>query len=93
MKEPLWRIVLCWGSVVLFLTLPMLILLVRLISDSYPDFHWSESLQQAKFMIPYFQSLTALIFGLAGLNTWDRRNGRGGKPAGKQVPKDPPAAS
>jgi hypothetical protein len=75
MKEPLWRTFLCWGSVILYLTLPVLILLVRLVSDSFPEYHWSESLQQAKFIVPYFQSLTALVFGLSGLNVWDRRNG------------------
>jgi hypothetical protein len=89
-SEPLWRKVLCWGSVILFLTLPVLILLVRLVSDSYPDFHWSESLRQAKFMVPYFQSLTALIFGLAGLNTWDRRSNGRSRAADKQPKKDPP---
>lgn len=76
MDEPLWRKFLCWGSVFLFLTLPLSILILRLVSDSSPDLRWSASLQEAKYIIPYFQSLTALVFGLAGLNTWDRHNGK-----------------
>jgi hypothetical protein len=75
-KEPLWRIVLCWGAVILFLTLPVSIFVIRLISDSIPGHPWSESIEKYKFVIPYFQSLTALVFGLAGLNVWDRKNGR-----------------
>jgi hypothetical protein len=74
--EPMWRKVLCWGSVILYLTLPLLILVVRLLSDHFPEYHWAESLSQAKFMIPYFTSLTALVFGLAGLSSWDRKNGK-----------------
>jgi hypothetical protein len=75
-REPLWRTVLCWGAVSLFLILPILILIIRLMSDSFPNMHWGETISQAKFVIPYFQSLTALVFGLAGLNVWDRKNGR-----------------
>jgi hypothetical protein len=78
-KEPRWRTLLCWGSVILYLTLPVTILIVRLLADHFPEYHWADSLSEAKFMIPYFTSLTALVFGLAGLNTFDRKveNGNG----------------
>ena len=76
-REPRWRTLLCWGSVILYLTLPITILSVRLLSDHFPEYHWAESLSEAKFMVPYFTSLTALVFGLAGLNTFDRKTGNG----------------
>jgi hypothetical protein len=85
-KEPRWRTTLCWGSVILYLTIPPIILMIRLLSDHFPDFHWAESLSQAKFMIPYFTSLTALVFGLAGLNTFDRKMGNG-PPKSEEKPK------
>jgi len=74
--EPLWRKTLCWGATLLFLTLPISVLTLRIVADSVPGLRWSESLEKAEFIIPYFQSLTALVFGLAGLNVWDRRNGK-----------------
>lgn len=86
MSEPRWRTFLCWGSVILFLTLPLTILILRLIADSHPESsHWKDSLEEAKYIVPYFQSLTALVFGLAGLNVWDRKSN------GKPPKKDPPA--
>jgi hypothetical protein len=75
MEEPAWRRVLCWGSVILFLSLPPTILILRLVSDSY-HLRWAESIESAKYVVPYFTSLTGLVFGLAGLNTWDRLNGK-----------------
>jgi hypothetical protein len=83
---------LCWGTVILFLSIPLLVLIVRIVSDSFQPPHWaaswSESLQEAKFIVPYFQSLTALVFGLAGLNTWDRRI-NGTQQSEKQPKKEP----
>jgi len=37
-------------------------------------------------MVPYFTSLTALVFGLAGLNTFDRKTGNG-SPKSEEKPK------
>ena len=88
--EPRWRTFLCWGSVFLFLTLPISILVIRIVADTFPDSHWNESLEKAKFVVPYFQSLSALVFGLAGLNVWDRRNGA--KQPAKKEPEPRPEA-
>jgi hypothetical protein len=75
MREPQWKIVLAWGVVILYLSLPPIILLLRIVSDSL-NLHWSKSVDEAKFIVPYFTSLTAIAVSLAGLNSWDRRNGR-----------------
>jgi hypothetical protein len=72
MKEPLWRSVLCWGAVITFLTLPMLIFVLVFISTEFPWPHFEEHIGHYKFLAPFYQSVTALIFGLAGLNTFDR---------------------
>ena len=89
MTEPRWRTFLCWGSVILFLTVPISILGLRLVSDSLPDSRWTKSLEEAKYIIPYFQSLTALVFGLAGLNTWDKRTNHNNNKKPKSN-KEPP---
>ena len=72
MKTELWRQVLCWGSVITFLVAPWLVFILHIISDQTPEFHFSAHLNEYKFMTPFFQSVTALIFGLAGLNSLDR---------------------
>ncbi len=55
---------------------PLSILTFRLVIGATPDSRWNRILDEAKFTVPYFQSLTALVFGLSGLNVWDRRNGK-----------------
>lgn len=83
-KEPLWRAVLCWGVTILFLSLPPIILLLRIVSDAL-NLPWSKSVEEAKFIVPYFTSLTAIAVSLAGLNTFDRRNGKhNGKEMGEK---------
>jgi hypothetical protein len=74
MKEPLWRSVLCWGAVITYLTLPLLTFVLVFISDEFSWPHFNEHLREYKFLTPYFESVTALIFGLAGLNTFDRHS-------------------
>ena len=73
MNEPRWRTVLCWGAVITFLSVPLLVFILHLISDEVSWFHFSQHLSEYKFMVPFFQSITALVFGLAGLNSWDKR--------------------
>jgi hypothetical protein len=72
MKEPLWRRVLCWGAVVTFLTLPLFVFVLVFISTEFTWAHFDEHISHYKFLAPFYQSVTALIFGLAGLNTFDR---------------------
>jgi hypothetical protein len=82
--EPLWRKALCWGSVGIFLLLPLTIFSARLFQ--FPNI--AETINNAPFLLPYFQSVTGLVFGLAGLNTVDRvfKNGLGSKAKGAKEP-------
>ena len=78
-NEPLWRTVLCWGTVITFLTLPLVCFVLEVISEEEQVtwLHFNEHLKQFNWLVPYFQSITALVFGLAGLNSFDKsRNGK-----------------
>lgn len=70
--DPLWRQVLCWGAVLTFLTLPLVVFVLTVLSYEIEWLHFEQHLGEYKFLIGYFQTVTALVFGLAGLNTFDR---------------------
>lgn len=70
-NEPKWREVLCWGVVATFLTLPLVILALGILSHAF-GWNLTEHIRDFKFLGAYFQSVTALAFGLAGLNTADK---------------------
>ena len=77
MKDTKWRLVLCWGTVITFLTLPLAIFLIALL---HPEL--TSQLREYKFLSKFFESITALVFGLAGLRSVDkyvetRKNGNG----------------
>jgi hypothetical protein len=80
-REPRWRVVLCWGAVFTFFTVPIVGITLLLLADSVPSIR--NHLAEYKFIGPFFQSVTALVFGLAGLRSVDRyvetRNGNGEK--------------
>jgi hypothetical protein len=70
MQEPKWRTCLCWGAVLTFFTVPMAGLFILMMADFWPNIR--NHLAEYKFIGPFFQSVTALVFGLAGLNSTDR---------------------
>lgn len=70
--EPRWKVLLCWGAVIAYLTVPMITYALIVISIETPSFHINEHLKDFAGLGQWFQALTALIFGLAGLNTWDK---------------------
>jgi hypothetical protein len=85
MKEPRWRTVLCWGAIVTFFTVPMAGLGILFIADQFPSIR--NHLTEYKFIGPFFQSVTALVFGLAGLNSADRYvEQKNGKLPSKKTP-------
>jgi hypothetical protein len=77
MKEPLWREVLCWGTVITFLSAPLLVFILHVLSDEVPWLHFSEHIKEYGFLVPFFQTVTALVFGLAGLHSLDKRLSNG----------------
>lgn len=80
-REPRWRVVLCWGAVFTFFTVPLAGLTILILADSFPSIR--NHLSEFKFIGPFFQSVTALVFGLSGLRSLDKyvetKNGNGKK--------------
>lgn len=77
MKEQPWKTFLNWSAVCMFFGMPLLVLLIQLAALQFPN--WlSQQLPQAEFKYLYeFQrALAILVFGLAGMNTWEHvKNG------------------
>src|SRR5262245_11356628 len=86
MKEPAWKIVLNWGAVILFLTVPLGIASLQIYINTHRGvWQWVEELtpeqriQRFQYLYDFMRNLTILVFGLAGLRTWqhvsDMKNG------------------
>jgi hypothetical protein len=80
MKDPIWKTVLNWGAVVAFFSLPVIIFVTQV--WIYP------SLEDEKMHLDYLRNfmnnITILVFGLAGLRTWESIKANGSQP--KQPP-------
>lgn len=72
MNEPRWRSLLCWGTVITFLTLPMVIFGLALASREFGWTDFEQHIKEYKFLGNFYQSVTALAFGLSGLKSVDR---------------------
>jgi hypothetical protein len=87
MSEPRWKVVLCWGTVLTFLTMPLIVLALAISARAYGWLGVEEHLKGYKFLGQFFQSVTALTFGLAGLRSLDKyvevKNGGSKKPPEK----------
>ena len=79
MSDPLWRTVLNWGAVVTFLTLPLMLFSIQLWNWTHPGFLTLMDPKQPRieFLAEFHRNVTILVFGLAGLRTWEQvRNGK-----------------
>jgi hypothetical protein len=79
MNDPLWKLVLNWGVVVTFLTLPLVLMTIQLAILSHPN--WISDPQRYEksfsYLLDFQRNLAILIFGLAGLHTWEQvKNGK-----------------
>jgi hypothetical protein len=72
LNEPRWKTVLCWGTVITFLTAPLLIFALHILSDEVTWFHFSQHFNEYKWVGAFYQTITALVFGLAGLHSLDK---------------------
>jgi len=73
---PPWRKFLCWAAVLTFFLFPMTFFVLEMLSFLTPLHNLSEQeLANFKWMREYMMMLAGLVFGLAGLNSWDKRNG------------------
>lgn len=78
MKEPIWKLALNWGAVITFLTLPLVIMVIQLYILSHPDIIKDPETHREhfKYLVEFQRNLAILVFGLAGLRTWETvRNG------------------
>jgi len=80
-KEPGWRVLLTWGSVITFFGLPLVFFSLHVLSLETPWLHLENHLGQGTFsyLAGFYSANTALVAALAGLNSWDKRlaNGNG----------------
>ena len=67
MSDTKWRLVLCWGTVLTFLLMPLVIFLLAFFNRDY-----EANIREFKFLGKFFESITALVFGLAGLRSVDK---------------------
>jgi hypothetical protein len=90
--EPLWKIVLNWGTVVMFLLLPLMIMMIQLYLLSHPEVIKNPETYRDhfKYLLEFQRNLAILVFGLAGLRTYEqiKANGKPPNPAAPQHYKD-----
>jgi hypothetical protein len=83
MNEEPWKTFLNWGAVIMFFGMPLLVMVLQIFALVFPN--WlSKQLPQTEFKYLYeFQrALAILVFGLAGLRTWEHVS-HNGKSKGK----------
>jgi hypothetical protein len=72
-REPWWRLLLCWGVVITYLTAPLVFFLVHLNASKELD----ERLMHSGFLRDFYISITGMLVSLAGMNTYQVvNNGR-----------------
>jgi hypothetical protein len=77
MSEPLWRKILCWGAMTSFFLLPFVAFIVVVYSVTLGAGLTDTEVQNFKAFSSYQTTLAALVFGLAGLNSWDKKIANG----------------
>ena len=82
-----WKTLLNYGAVIMFLTMPVVVMVIQIFALAYPS--WlSQQLPQEEFkhLIEFQRALAFLVFGLSGLRTWEVVKEKNGKHNGH--PKD-----
>lgn len=88
MNEPKWKTILNWGAVCTFFLLPLSLFVLQF--TIFPDL--AQQKADLDYLKAFMTNITLLVFGLAGLRTWEtiKANGRPNKlPPLKQVHNDP----
>jgi hypothetical protein len=79
-KEPLWRQVLCWAAVISFFAIPTGFYFMQVICMLVPAWQITDAeLKHFQWLGNYLRTLATLVFGLAGLNSFDSWKGGGKK--------------
>ena len=75
MKEPSWKLVLCWAAVIFFFLLPIGFFSIHMYALTHPGWVSGPLQDKEEYDFDYVKSLqrdiTFLVFGLAGLKTWE----------------------
>jgi hypothetical protein len=92
MKDEPWRIFLNWGAVIMFFSMPLLVLVIQLAALQFPNWLSKELPQtEFKYLYEFQRALAVLVFGLAGLRTWEHISNNGlSKTPPKQTKKPSP---
>jgi hypothetical protein len=80
LPEPVWRIMLNYGSVIYFLGLPAMGIVI-----GFAHIDFAVGTQIPQFLKEFHFTVSALVATVAGLNTFERRKTNGPKP-----PPNPP---
>jgi hypothetical protein len=88
-REPIWRTVLNWTAVITFFVLPAILFVTQI--WVYPNLEQEKA--HLDYLREFMRNVTFLVFGLAGLKTWEviKANGREKKQEGRQEAQDQPA--
>lgn len=88
MRDPLWKQVLCWGAVTVFLTLPAVIFAFQLFAMTHPGWISAEEIKKVapndmKYLQDLQRDVSLIVMGLAGLRAWQstveyKQNGKNG---------------
>jgi hypothetical protein len=71
--EPRWRTALNWGSVITFFSLPLVLFTLHILNLLFPAaLPLSGHGKEFSYILDFSKNITFLIFGLAGLNSFDR---------------------
>ena len=75
MNEPRWRTVLNWSAVITFFVSPLVVFVLHVISEEplITWFHFNEHIKEYRYLDRFYELNAALVFGLAGLHSWDKR--------------------
>lgn len=70
--EPLWKQTLNWGVIIAFLTLPLFMLLIHMYALTHQGWLYREKAEdEFHYIVEFERNLAILVFGLAGLRTWE----------------------
>lgn len=75
-QEPKWRLWLNWAAVIAFFAFPLLFFLLQVIAIQSPWLQFENHLKEFLWAREYFKVVCILVLGLAGLNSWDKKNGK-----------------
>jgi hypothetical protein len=72
--EPRWRILLNWSAVITFFTVPLISFLLHLMAIVNPGWFnlTGHTPGEFKYMQELERNVTILVFGLAGLHSWEQ---------------------